>query len=75
MGYKLLKGNNIFGNKNEYFAIYKNIDGLESSSPVRINGLTVGNVTKIFHPNNNGDIIVHSQSTIKYVFLLIQLLS
>ena len=58
-GINFLKGNNIFGNKNEYFAIYKNIDGLESSSPVRINGLTVGNVTKIFfHPNNNGDIIV-----------------
>ena len=52
-GINFLKGNNIFGNKNEYFSIYKNIDGLESSSPVRINGLTVGNVTKIyFHPNN-----------------------
>ena len=26
-GINFLKGNNIFGNKNEYFAIYKNIDG------------------------------------------------
>ena len=58
-GINFLKGNNIFGNSNEYYSIYKNIDGLESSSPVRINGLTVGNVTDIyFHPNNSGDIIV-----------------
>jgi phospholipid/cholesterol/gamma-HCH transport system substrate-binding protein len=54
-----LKGNNIFGDTNQYYAIYENIDGLESSSPVRINGLTVGNVTKIyFHSNNSGQIIV-----------------
>ena len=54
-----MKGNNIFGDSNKYYAIYSNIDGLESSSPVRINGLTVGNVTEIyFHPNNSGDIIV-----------------
>lgn len=58
-GISFLKGNNIFGNSNEYYSIYENIDGLESSSPVRINGLTVGNVTEIyFHPNSSGDIIV-----------------
>ena len=58
-GISFLKGNNIFGNSNVYYSTYKNIDGLESSAPVRINGLTVGNVTEIyFHPNNSGDIIV-----------------
>lgn len=58
-GVNFLKGNNIFGNSNKYYAVYSNIDGLESSSPIRINGLTVGNVTEIyFHPNNSGDIIV-----------------
>lgn len=58
-GISFLKGNNIFGNSNEYYSTYNNIDGLESSAPVRINGLTVGNVTEIyFHPNNSGDIIV-----------------
>ncbi len=58
-GISFLKGNNIFENSNEYYSIYKNIDGLESSAPVRINGLTVGNVTDIyFHPNSSGDIIV-----------------
>ena len=58
-GINFLKGNNIFGDSNKYYAIYSNIDGLESSSPVRINGLTVGSVTEIyFHPNNSGDIIV-----------------
>ena len=48
LGISFLKGNNIFGNSNEYYSTYKNIDGLESSAPVRINGLTVGNVTEIF---------------------------
>ena len=58
-GINFLKGNNIFGNSNEYYSIYENIDGLESSAPVRINGLTVGNVTEIyFHPSNTGAIIV-----------------
>lgn len=58
-GISFLKGNNIFKNSNEYYSIYNNIDGLESSAPVRINGLTVGNVTEIyFHPNKSGDIIV-----------------
>ena len=58
-GISFLKGNNIFESSNEYYSTYKNIDGLESSAPVRINGLTVGNVTQIyFHPNNSGDIIV-----------------
>jgi len=58
-GINFLKGNNIFGDSNNYYAIYSNIDGLESSSPVRINGLTVGNVSEIyFHPSNTGDIIV-----------------
>ena len=34
-GINFLKGNNIFGDSNKYYAIYSNIDGLESSSPVR----------------------------------------
>ena len=58
-GISFLKGKNIFLKTNEYFSIYKNIDGLETSAPVRINGLTVGNVSNIyFHPNLTGDIIV-----------------
>ncbi|MAZ55062.1 MAG: mammalian cell entry protein [Flavobacteriales bacterium] len=58
-GISFLKGNDILVKSNNYYSIYKNIDGLEPSAPVRINGLTVGNVTDIyFHPNNSGDIIV-----------------
>ena len=58
-GISFLKGKNIFIKTNEYYSVYKNIDGLETSAPVRINGLTVGNVSNIyFHPNLTGDIIV-----------------
>ena len=54
-GINFLKGNNILVQSQAYYSIYDNIDGLESSSPVRINGLTVGNVSNIyFHPNNTG---------------------
>lgn len=58
-GINFLKGNNIFGSTDVYYAVYDNIDGLESSSPIRVNGLSVGNVSDIyFHPNNTGQIIV-----------------
>ena len=58
-GINFLKGNNILVQSQAYYSIYDNIDGLESSSPVRINGLTVGNVSNIyFHPNNTGQIVV-----------------
>lgn len=68
-GVNFLKGNNLFVKSQAYFAIYDNIDGLEASSPVRINGLSVGNVSNIyFHPNNSGQIVVEFTLTEKIRF-------
>ena len=42
-----------------FFSIYEEIDGMEASAPVRINGYKVGKVTDVFfHPDNSGKIIV-----------------
>ena len=58
-GVSFLKGKNLFSNNDYYYSIYSNIDGMEVSSPVRLNGLTIGSVSEIyFHPNNSGNIIV-----------------
>lgn len=58
-GINFLRGNNLFSNADHYVSVYSNIDGMEVSSPVRLNGLSVGTVTDIyFHPQNMNKIIV-----------------
>ncbi len=46
-GFNFLKGNDFFSPTNKYYAIYDNVDGLNKSNPVIINGLTVGRVSRI----------------------------
>lgn len=46
-GFNYLKGTNIFKNSNQYAVIYDNVDGLTTSNPLLLNGLTVGRVSKI----------------------------
>lgn len=58
-GVNFLRGNNLFSNADHYVSVYSNIDGMEVSSPVRLNGLSVGTVTDIyFHPQDMNKIIV-----------------
>lgn len=58
-GVSFLKGKNIFTNPTHFYSIYEEIDGMDASAPVRINGFTVGKVTEVaFHPDNSGKIIV-----------------
>jgi len=58
-GINFLKGNNMFSSSLTFYSIYSEIDGLDVSAPVRINGLNVGRVSEIyFHENNSGQIIV-----------------
>lgn len=58
-GVNFLKGKNILSNPTEFYAIYQDIDGMNISSPVRINGFTVGKVTQVqFHPDKSGKILV-----------------
>lgn len=55
-GFHILKGSDIFSRTYKYYVIYDNIDGLTTSNPVLLNGLTVGRVQSIKllqeHQNN-----------------------
>lgn len=46
-GFEFLKGSDFFSSTSKYQVVYDNIDGLTASNPVRINGLTVGQVKRI----------------------------
>lgn len=58
-GFNFLKSKNIFYKEKILYAVYQNVNGLEQSGPVFINGVRVGQVGKVyFDPRLNGDIIV-----------------
>lgn len=57
-GYNYLKGNNLLRNSRYFYAIYDDVQGLGTSSPVTINGLQVGQVTSIKFLNDTGEILV-----------------
>jgi len=57
-GYSFLKGNNLLNNNRTFFAVYNDVEGLAVSSPVTINGLQVGTITKIDFLDGKGRILV-----------------
>lgn len=57
-GYNFLKGKNILSTNDSFYAVYKNIDGLEEASPVYISGYKVGVVETIKLHNTKKDKIV-----------------
>lgn len=46
-GFSFLKGEDFFSDTNKYYAVYDNIDGLQPSNPVIVNGFSVGRVSRI----------------------------
>lgn len=46
-GFNFLKGNDLFSNKYELFAVYPKIDGLIEANPLLVNGFKVGQINKI----------------------------
>ncbi len=57
-GYSFLKGKNWFDSSRTFYAVYNDVEGLSPSSPVTINGLKVGNVTKIGFLDHSGKLVV-----------------
>ncbi len=57
-GYSFLKGSNIFDSSRTFYVTYQNVEGLETSAPVTINGLTVGKVQAIDFVDEKGDLLV-----------------
>tara|TARA_R110000868_G_scaffold372962_2_gene636829 strand:- start:504 stop:1439 length:936 start_codon:yes stop_codon:yes gene_type:complete len=47
LGFNFLKGKDFFSKTNKYYTIYANIDGLNVSNPVIVNGFSVGRVSAI----------------------------
>ncbi len=47
LGFNYLKGIDFFSSSNKYYAIYENVNGLNVSNPVLINGFAVGRVSQI----------------------------
>jgi phospholipid/cholesterol/gamma-HCH transport system substrate-binding protein len=69
LGFNYLKGKDFLSDSNKYYVIYQNIDGLNKSNPVIVNGVDVGRVSdiKILQDANNlvlveldvdGDIVI-----------------
>ncbi|NQW28367.1 MAG: MCE family protein [Flammeovirgaceae bacterium] len=46
-GFNFLKGKDLFGRTSIYYVVYSNVDGLDKSNPVIVNGLAVGKVSDI----------------------------
>lgn len=57
-GVNFLKGENLFSNKQFFYAVYDNVNGLTISRPVTINGFKVGQVSNIEFNSENTDLIV-----------------
>ncbi|MEP4093814.1 MlaD family protein, partial [Reichenbachiella sp.] len=47
LGFNYLKGKVFFSPTNKYYVLYQNIDGLNVSNPVIVNGYAVGRVSTI----------------------------
>lgn len=57
--FNYLKGENLLDSSRKFYAVFDNVEGLGSSSPVTINGHTVGRVQEIdFVSNTNGGLKV-----------------
>lgn len=58
IGYNILKGNDIFTTQKIFFSEYENIEGLQKSNPVIINGFKIGQVTNIMLKSSSPNKIV-----------------
>lgn len=58
-GFNYLKGKNLLNSSRTYYAVYDNVEGLASSTPITINGLQVGKVVSIgFKGDGSGKLVV-----------------
>lgn len=47
LGFNLLKGKSLFSKTKTIYAVYKQVNGLQPSNAVQVNGLVVGNVSEL----------------------------
>jgi phospholipid/cholesterol/gamma-HCH transport system substrate-binding protein len=59
VGVNFLKGNSIFGQNREYYAVFDNTNGLKTSNEVQVNGFKIGMVSSVgLHPSDPRKILV-----------------
>jgi phospholipid/cholesterol/gamma-HCH transport system substrate-binding protein len=47
LGFNFLKGKKVFEHRKKIYAVFRNVEGLEVSNGVKINGLLIGNVSDL----------------------------
>ncbi|MDJ1467518.1 MlaD family protein [Xanthocytophaga flava] len=58
-GFNYLKGSDLFSNKEYYYAIYPNAEGLNVSNPITVNGVQVGQVAgKTLLQNRGNQVLI-----------------
>lgn len=57
-GFNFLKGEDIFSNDRIYYAVYKDVAGMNKADPVTINGLYVGSVRNMSFDKGNSNVII-----------------
>lgn len=65
-GITFLKGSNLLSSVNIYKTSYSDVDGLQMSSPVMINGMNVGTVIRVEMSDIKGDVYVDFTVKSKY---------
>jgi phospholipid/cholesterol/gamma-HCH transport system substrate-binding protein len=65
-GINFLKGKDIFGKVNKFYAVYDDIEGLQTTSHVSIKGMKVGTVSKIWLDQDNKKFKVELQVKSNY---------
>lgn len=64
LGFFYLKGQSLFGEKEEYYAIYDNADGFAEGSAIKLDGVQVGKVTAVeLHPSIVGKTLITFEIT------------
>jgi phospholipid/cholesterol/gamma-HCH transport system substrate-binding protein len=58
LGFNFLKGQNVFDNSKEIYAVFHSVEGLTPSNPVTINGLLVGTVSEMKEKDRNLDSVI-----------------
>jgi phospholipid/cholesterol/gamma-HCH transport system substrate-binding protein len=57
-GYNYLKGTNLLNKERIYYVVYTNVEGLDLSSVVTVNGLKIGKVQHITISSRTGELVV-----------------
>ncbi|ADY51986.1 Mammalian cell entry related domain protein [Pseudopedobacter saltans DSM 12145] len=65
IGYNFLKGNDVFTQEKDFYAIYDKVDGLTVSKPVLVNGYQIGRVAALTL-QQNGKILANFKIAPKY---------